>query len=63
MKTVLQSALLITVMSAGAAFAASHAQENPMVGGAKMMADMDIVDNAVNSAGPVQYSSIILPSV
>ena len=50
MKTVLQSALLITVMSAGAAFAASHAQENPMVGGAKMMADMDIVDNAVNSA-------------
>ena len=32
------------------AFAASHAAPNPMVGGAEMMADMNIVENAMNSA-------------
>ncbi|MDC0736951.1 fasciclin domain-containing protein [Cognatishimia sp. SS12] len=38
-------------LAAGTAFAGSHAaKENPMVGGAKMMADMNIVENAVNSA-------------
>ena len=29
---------------------AAFAQENPMVGGAAMFADKDIIDNAVNSA-------------
>ncbi len=39
------------VLSAGMAFAASHAQkENPMVGGAAMFADKTIVENAMNSA-------------
>lgn len=37
-------------LSAGAAFAAAHATENPMVGGAEMFADKNIVENAVNSA-------------
>jgi uncharacterized surface protein with fasciclin (FAS1) repeats len=37
--------LLSTAAFAGAAFA-----ENPMVGGAAMLADRDIIDNAVNSA-------------
>ena len=35
---------------AGAAFAESHAMANPMVGGAEMFADKNIVENAVNSA-------------
>lgn len=36
--------------SAGAAFAESHAAANPMVGGAEMFAEKNIVENAVNSA-------------
>ncbi|SDG61452.1 Uncaracterized surface protein containing fasciclin (FAS1) repeats [Pelagibacterium luteolum] len=40
------SALLATSAFAGAAFA----QENPMVGGAPMSPEMNIVENAVNSA-------------
>ena len=43
---------LIAILSAGtstAALAASHAMENPTVGGAPMMADMNIIENALNS--------------
>ncbi|WP_308917026.1 fasciclin domain-containing protein [Jannaschia sp. LMIT008] len=44
------AALVATVILFGHGAAADgHATENPMVGGAAMMADMDIVDNAVNS--------------
>ena len=40
-----------SMMTAGAAFAASHAQTgNPMVGGAAMFEDKNIIENAVNSA-------------
>ena len=35
---------------AGPVLAASHAMDNPMVGGAAMFADKTIVENAVNSA-------------
>jgi len=37
-------------ITAGAAFAESHAAANPMVGGAEMFATMNIVENAMNSA-------------
>jgi uncharacterized surface protein with fasciclin (FAS1) repeats len=37
-------------LSAGIAIAASHSGANPMVGGAEMFADKNIVENAVNSA-------------
>jgi uncharacterized surface protein with fasciclin (FAS1) repeats len=37
-------------MGATMAMAESHADENPMVGGAAMFADMNIIENAVNSA-------------
>ena len=45
----------LTTISAAAltatfAFAGSHSTENPMVGGAPMFADKNIVENAVNSA-------------
>lgn len=40
------SAMLSVTALSGAVFA----QDNPMVGGAAMMADKDIIDNAVNSA-------------
>jgi uncharacterized surface protein with fasciclin (FAS1) repeats len=40
------SAMLSMTALSGAVFA----QDNPMVGGAAMMADKDIIDNAVNSA-------------
>ena len=46
------AAAFATVTALGAtqgALADAHATENPTVGGAPMMADMDIVDNAVNS--------------
>lgn len=39
-----------TILAAGAAFAASHGGENPMVGGAPMFADKNIIENAVTSA-------------
>lgn len=42
----LSVAAMLTVASVGAAFA----QDNPMVGGAAMFADKNIVENAVNSA-------------
>ena len=37
------------ILSAGSAFAAAHSPDNPMVGGAEMMADMNIIENASNS--------------
>jgi uncharacterized surface protein with fasciclin (FAS1) repeats len=48
MKTTLSAAIF--TMAASVAFAASHGGENPMVGGAPMFADKNIVENAVNSA-------------
>jgi len=50
MKTLLKTTALIAMLSGAMAQAESHAQNNPMVGGADMMASMDIIDNAVNSA-------------
>ena len=41
---------LLATLAAAPAFAASHATPNPMVGGAEMFADKNIVDNAMNSA-------------
>lgn len=51
-KSCIISAVTAAVLSisAGAAFAESHAMANPMVGGAEMFADKNIVENAVNSA-------------
>ena len=43
------SATTAIALTAGAAFADHHG-ENPMVGGAEMFADKNIVENAVNSA-------------
>lgn len=52
MMTLTKAALTLSaiVLSTGAALAASDAVDNPMVGGAPMLADMNIVENAVNSA-------------
>lgn len=41
---------LSLAMASTAAFAAGHAAENPMVGGAEMFPTMNIIENAVNSA-------------
>jgi transforming growth factor-beta-induced protein len=51
-KSTFISAVTAAVLSfcASAAFAESHAMANPMVGGAEMFADKNIVENAVNSA-------------
>jgi uncharacterized surface protein with fasciclin (FAS1) repeats len=49
LRTILTAASALSI-SAAAAFAASHAGDNPMVGGAAMFADKNIVENAVNSA-------------
>lgn len=47
----LTAGIAVIAISATAAFAASHSQTgNPMVGGAPMFQDMNIVENAVNSA-------------
>ncbi len=40
----------VLAITASAASAESHAMANPMVGGAEMFADKNIVENAVNSA-------------
>ncbi|WP_417243122.1 fasciclin domain-containing protein [Celeribacter sp.] len=48
MKRILSTAAALSVL-ATAAFADDHA-ENPMVGGAAMFADKNIIENAVNSA-------------
>lgn len=49
LRTIL-SATAALALSAGIGFAASHSMANPMVGGAEMFADKNIVENAVNSA-------------
>lgn len=43
-------ALTVATMISAAAIGGAVAQDNPMVGGAAMMADKNIVENAVNSA-------------
>src|SRR5688572_29752874 len=43
-------ALALSALIGVAAFAGSSYADNPMVGGAPMFADKDIIDNAVNSA-------------
>ena len=48
-RTILAAASALT-LTAAVALAASHAGDNPMVGGAAMFADKNIVENAVNSA-------------
>lgn len=48
LKTKLLAATAATLI-AGAAHADDHATDNPMVGGAAMMADMTIVENAANA--------------
>jgi uncharacterized surface protein with fasciclin (FAS1) repeats len=51
MKLSLRALALTTMLSVSAlSGAAVYAQDNPMVGGAAMFADKDIIDNAVNSA-------------
>lgn len=50
MKRLFQATALLSLLATSPAFAESHGGANPMVGGAPMMADMDIIDNAVNSA-------------
>lgn len=49
MLTKLTSALALGAALASPAFAQSNAMANPTVGGAPMMADMNIVENAMNS--------------
>ncbi|MEM7241772.1 MAG: fasciclin domain-containing protein [Pseudomonadota bacterium] len=50
-KTTLLNATTALAITAGSAFAESHAStNNPMVGGAPMFPDKNIVENAVNSA-------------
>ncbi|ATG41847.1 fasciclin domain-containing protein [Phaeobacter piscinae] len=49
MKSLINSVAVVAI-TCSAAFAASHSAENPMVGGAPMFADKNIVENAVNSA-------------
>lgn len=46
----LRLATAFLALTAGLAFAESHGGDNPMVGGAPMFADKNIVENAVNSA-------------
>lgn len=46
----LRALSVATILSFGALTGATLAQENPEVGGAAMMADKNIVENAVNSA-------------
>ena len=48
MKFLLATTVAAAALFSGAAFAESHA--NPMVGGAEMLATMNIVENAMNSA-------------
>lgn len=48
-KTVLTAGAAVIALST-AAFADAHSMKNPMVGGAEMFADKNIVENAVNSA-------------
>ncbi len=50
MKTILRALALSAVLGTSAIAGIAYAQENPMVGGAAMFADKNIVENAVNSA-------------
>ncbi|OUD10894.1 fasciclin [Marivivens niveibacter] len=51
MKKTFAASIIALALGTGAAFAESHAMtDNPMVGGAPMFADKNIVENAVNSA-------------
>ncbi|RUT28224.1 fasciclin domain-containing protein [Arsenicitalea aurantiaca] len=50
MKTTLRALALSTMLGAAAFTGAAIAQDNPMVGGAEMLAERNIVENAVNSA-------------
>jgi uncharacterized surface protein with fasciclin (FAS1) repeats len=50
MKLSLRAIALSTMLGVSALSGAAYAQDNPMVGGAAMFADKDIIDNAVNSA-------------
>ena len=50
MNTTLRAFALSVMLGVSALSGAAIAQDNPMVGGAAMFADKDIIDNAVNSA-------------
>jgi len=50
MNTTLRAFALASMLGVSAFAGASFAQDNPMVGGAAMYADKNIVENAVNSA-------------
>jgi uncharacterized surface protein with fasciclin (FAS1) repeats len=50
MKTILRALALSAVLGTSAIAGVAYAQDNPMVGGAPMYADKNIVENAVNSA-------------
>jgi uncharacterized surface protein with fasciclin (FAS1) repeats len=50
MKTILRALALSAVLGTSALAGIAYAQDNPMVGGAPMYADKNIVENAVNSA-------------
>ena len=49
-RTLIPATVLALALSGTAAFAESHSMANPMVGGAEMFADKNIIENAVNSA-------------
>lgn len=56
----LKTAMTVVTLTAGAALAGSHAMTgNPMVGGAPMFADKNIVENAVNSADHTTLVSLV----
>ena len=46
----LSASIAALILTTSTSFAASHAGDNPMVGGAPMFAEKNIVENAVNSA-------------
>jgi len=46
----MMTATAALALTAGAAFADAHSMKNPMVGGAEMSTEMNIVENAANSA-------------
>jgi uncharacterized surface protein with fasciclin (FAS1) repeats len=50
MKSTLRALALSTMLGAAAFSGVAYAQDNPMVGGAEMFADKNIVENAMNSA-------------
>ena len=50
MHTSLRALALAAMLAVSAIAGAAYAQDNPMVGGAAMYADKNIIENAVNSA-------------